>query len=257
MAKKSDSGGRRIKSVDRSFKIIECLQETGPATLSEVAEMVSLPPSTAHIYLSTLVENEYVIKEDKEYRCSMQFLRTGGEIRDNSPLYQAAKNEIDDLRDQVSENANVGMIENGYMVQLYKSVSPESIDDNAPLGAHLYLHSTATGKAILSKLPEDEIDRIVSLRGLPKLTAATISTRKELAEELKRVREQGYAINNGEHFPGVRAVSVPIMSKDGSVIGSISVSGPQSRISRDRIENALTEKLTDKANIIELKLSQH
>lgn len=257
MSNTSKSSGRRLKSVDRTFEIIEFLQETDSATLSEIAETVNMPISTAHIHLTTLVKNEYIVKENKEYRCSMQFLRTGGELRDNTPLYQAAKNEIDDLRNQLSENTNVGMIENGYMVQLYKSISPESIDDNAPLGAHLYLHSTATGKAMLSQLSDDEVDRIVSLRGLPKLTAATINTREELAKEMEKVNERGYAINNGEHFPGVRAVAVPIMSKDSVVIGAISVSGPQSRIHRKRIEDVLVDELLDKANVIELKLTQH
>lgn len=252
-----NSGSRRLQSVTRAFEIVEYLWAEGPATLSVIAEAFEMPVSTAHIHLSTLVDTGYVLKEEKEYRCSLRFLRTGGALRDRMPLYQAAKPEVDELQQRLGEIANVGAIENGYLVQLYKSENPQSIDDNAPLGTHLYLHRTATGKAILSQLPEAEVDRIVELRGLPKSTAATIDSREELGERLAEIRERGYAINSGEHFAGVRAVGVPILSKQEQVIGAISVSGPLSRMNRDRIEDEIAQELLDKRNIIELKLTQH
>lgn len=256
MTNDDETGGRRLKSVSRGFEIIEHLRTEGNATLSEIASTFDMPMSTAHIHLATLVESGYVIKENNEYRCSLQFLRTGGELRDRMALFRAAKTEVDDLQQRLGENANVGTIENGYMVQLYKSENPESIDDNAPLGDHLYLHRTATGKSMLSQLSESEIDRIVELRGLPQSTAATINTREELAEELEEIREHEYAINSGEHFAGVRAVAVPILSKTDSVVGAISLSGPLSRMGEERIEEELAPELFDKRNIIELKLTQ-
>lgn len=256
MAKSGESGDRRLKSVNRAFEIIEYLREEGESTLSEISTAFDMPMSTAHIHLATLVESGYVMKKDGGYRCSLLFLRTGGQLRDRMELFRAAKTEVDDLQQQLGENANVGTIENGYMVQLYKSESPESIDDNAPLGEHLFLHRTATGKSMLAQLSEAEVDRIIDLRGLPKSTAATIDTRDELLEELEAVKERGYAINSGEHFAGVRAVAVPILSKDDSVVGAISLSGPLSRMGENRIKNEVAPELQDKRNIIELKLTQ-
>ena len=250
------TGGRQLKSVARTFEIIEHLRTDGEATLSEVATAFDLPVSTAHIYLATLVESGYVIKEDGRYRCSLRFLQVGGELRDRMTLFRVAKDEVDNLQQEYGENANVGTREAGYMVQLYKSENRDSIDDNAPLGTHLHLHQTATGKAILAELPEDEVDRVIDLRGLPQSTAATIKTREELKADLEQVRERNYAINNGEHFPGVRAVAVPIVPKNESVVGAISISGPLSRMGQERIEDELAPSLFDKRNVIELKLVQ-
>lgn len=256
MAHDETNGSRHLKSVTRSFNIIEYLRENGPVTLSEIATKFDLPVSTAHIHLSTLVRSNYVIKEENLYRCSLLFLRTGGQLRDRKVLYRAAKSEIDDLQQQVSEIANVGMLENGYMVQIYKSENPESIDDNAPEGAHLYLHTTSTGKAILSQLSEDELDRIIAQRGLPRLTDNTITTRSELVSELQEIRERGYSINRGEHYTGVFAIGTPIISDSGDILGAISISGPLSRIERNRIEDEFTPALFDKKNVIELKIRQ-
>ncbi|MFC7205312.1 IclR family transcriptional regulator [Haloferax namakaokahaiae] len=252
----SEIDGRQLKSVKRAFEIVDYLRTESNATLSEISTALDLPISTAHIYLSTLVESGYVIKEDKEYHCSLRFLETGGELRDRMSLFQAAKGEVDDLQQEYGENANVGTIENGYMVQLYKSEHRDSIDDNAPLGCYLHLHQTATGKSILAQLPEDEVDRIIDLRGLPQSTASTIKSREELKQELEQIRERKYAMNNGEHFPGVRAVAVPIVPNNESVVGSISISGPLSRMGEDRIKEKLAPSLFNKRNIIELKLSQ-
>lgn len=250
------NGQRHLKSVARSFDIIEYLRENGAATLSEIAAQFDLPISTAHIHLSTLVKSDYVIKEDGLYRCSLLFLRTGGQLRNRKVLYRAAKSEIDDLQRQVSEIANIGVLENGYMVQLYKSENPESIDDSAPEGAHLYLHTTSTGKAILSQLSEDKLDAIIEQRGLPELTPTTITTKSDLISELQEIRERRYAINRGEHYTGVFAIGTPILSDSGGVLGAISISGPLNRIEENRIENDLAPALFDKKNIIELKIRQ-
>ncbi|QCS44968.1 IclR family transcriptional regulator [Natrinema versiforme] len=249
--------GRRLKSVDQAFDIIEYLREGDSATLTEIATDFGMPMSTAHIHLSTLVENGYVIKEDNEYRCGLRFLRTGGELRDQMTLFQVSKTEIDDLQEKTGEIANIGTMEDGYLVQLYKSESSKSIDDKSPLGSHLHLHSTAMGKAILAHLSTEEIDRAIEKRGMPQLTTNTITERDALEEDLEVVRERGYAINRGEDFSGVCAVASPILSGENEAIGAICISGPRSRIDSERIEEEFAPALSDKKNIIELKIKQY
>lgn len=255
----TDSGkpdSRRLTSVSQSFTIVEYLQGTDSATLSEIAEALEMPVSTAHIHLATLVDTGYVRKDDSEYRCAFRFLETGGEMRDQMALFQAAKPEIDDLRETSGEHANLTVEEDGYSVQLYKSESPDSVDDNAPLGQHLYMHSTATGKAILAALSTAEVNTVIEQRGLTKQTDTTITEATVLHDELDEIRERGYSINRGEHFRGVCAVGTSIVSKPDDVIGAISISGPRSRMGADRIESELAPALLDKKNIIELKIRQ-
>lgn len=257
MADNETSGSRRIESVMQAFDIIEYLRENGSATLTEIATNFDMPMSTAHIHLSTLLDTGYIVKEEGEYQHGLRFLRAGGQLRDRMALYQVAKSEINDLRTKSGEQSSLGVNENGYLVQLYKAENPASIDDNVPAGTYLPLHATGTGKAILSQLSEAERDRVFEQRGLPELTAETITGREALKDELAETQERGYAINRGEHFSGVCAVAVPIMSKEGGVIGAISVSGPLSRIDSERIEETLAPELFNKKNIIELKIKQY
>lgn len=256
MTDPENTAARGLTSVEQAIEIVEHVRDEGPATLTEIAEAFELPMSTAHVYLSTLVTSEQLIKEDGTYRPSFRFLETGGQLRDELPLFRAGKSEVDDLRDDVDEYTNITTIENGHVVQLYKSESPDSIDDAAPLGAHLHPHSTATGKAMLAHLPAAERDAIIDDGELVAATTATVTDPKALREELEKVREQGYAVNRGEHYQGVCAVGVPILSNSGAVIGAISVSGPRSRLTNERMEESLVPALFERKNIIELKLTQ-
>ncbi|MFB6077891.1 MAG: IclR family transcriptional regulator [Halarchaeum sp.] len=252
-----DGGGRQLKSVRRAFEIVEHLRASGPATLSDVAASLDVPMSTAHIHLSTLVETGYLVKVDGEYRCSLRFLETGGDLRDEMPLFEVAKAEVDDLQEQLGEIANLGTRESGYLVKLYKAEDETSIDDNAPIGHHFYLHTTAMGKAMLAQLPGDEVDAILDRRGLPQMTEGAIADREALTADLEAARERGYAVNDEEHFGGVRAVAVPIMSDSGEAIGSISLSGPVSRMDDERIGDEIVPALRDKRNVVELRLRQY
>ncbi|KKF39477.1 IclR family transcriptional regulator [Halorubrum saccharovorum] len=245
---------RQIKSVRHAFDIIRYLDEVGGATLSETAEHLDTPVSTAHVHLTTLVETGFVVKKSGEYRCGLEFLQVGGRLRDEMALYQAAKPELDDLREKTDEHANVAVEENGHSVQLYKSQSPNSVDDQAPLGDHFHAHSTATGKAILAELSADEVDRILDERELVSVTDSTITDETRLRDELDEIRERGYSINREEHFKGVCAVGTAIVSEPDDAVGAISVSGPLSRMDDHRIEAEIAPELLNKKNIIELKL---
>lgn len=257
MTDNETSGTRRIESVIQAFNIIEYLRESGSATLTEIANVFDMPMSTAHIHLSTLLDTGYIVKKEGEYHHGLRFLRAGGQLRDRMALYQVAKPEVNDLRTKSGEQSSLGVNENGHMVQLYKAENPASIDDNVPAGTYLPLHATGTGKAILSQLSETDRDRIFEQRGLSALTDETITNRETLEEELREIQDRGYAINREEHFTGVCAVAVPILSKESDVIGAISISGPLSRIDSQRIEETLAPELFNKKNIIELKIKQY
>lgn len=254
MAEIDTKQGQRLKSVERSFKIISFLRTDGPTTLSEIAAALDMPMSTAFVYLSTLVDTGYVVEDDRGYQCSLRFLQTGSQLRNKIPLYQVAREKLDELREAVGEHAVVGTEQNGYMVQLYKSESLSSIDDRAPNGTHQHLHATAIGKSILSTWSEEGIDDFVDRMGLPAETGNTITGRDALLKEIEKVRERGYSVNDGEHHRGVCAVATPIVSSGGPAVGAIAISGPLSRISKERIDEEITPKLFHKKNIIELEL---
>ncbi|SEV85276.1 IclR family transcriptional regulator [Natrinema salifodinae] len=245
------ASGKTVGAVERAFSIVDALREAGGMTVSEVAESFDMPSSTAHVYLKTLRSVGYVIKDDGEYRLGLRFFRDGIAVRRENGAYISCESEIDELAAETGEVANLGVEENGQRVLLYQAEGSDAVYDNAPPGEYTNMHWTALGKALLAHRPESYIDDVIDVYGLPAQTDRTITDRDSLAAELERIRDQGYALEDEERRAGIRSVAVPIIV-DAGVIGAISLSGPKSRLSDDRI-GELLDSLRNTANVVELK----
>lgn len=139
---------------------------------------------------------------------------------------------------------------------LYKTEGRDAIYDNANTGEFTNMHWTSLGKALLAHQSEDRIEEIIDRYGLPQATEKTLTTPEALHAELQEIREQGYAIEDEEHWENIRAIAVPTF-QDNEIAGAISVSGPKTRFSDDRLQEELLDCLQNKANVIELKLEHY
>ncbi len=242
-----------IKSVLSAFNIVESLENTDGSTVSELANSLDIPNSTAHVYLNTLREAGYVVKDGDTYRLGLRFLKHGGYARHRLDLYQAAKSEVDELSSRTGEVADLGVEEGGKRVLVYKSEGPEGVTQKPVTGEYTHMHMTALGKSLLASYDSDRVEEIIETHGLPPSTPHTITDRDTLFDELERTRERGYAVENQERREGIRAIGAPIHDTDGQAIGAISISGPMSKLTDDRIHETLIEEVNDSVNIIEIK----
>ncbi|NHN49430.1 IclR family transcriptional regulator [Halostella sp. JP-L12] len=247
----------RIQAVENAFDIVEEVGELDGCGVRELADHMDLPKSTAHVYLKSLEDAGYVINRNGEYRLGLRFLNVGGRVRHNKRLYQVGRSEVDELAQTTGEVATIGREEDGYRVILYRTEPTGAIFNNAPTGEYTRMHWTALGKAMLSQKTDEEIEDIVSRRGLPRATEYTIVDRDELLTEIETIRSQGYAVEDEERVKGVKSVAVPIESDGESPPAAISVAGPKHDLDADRIENDLVPALQNTANVIELKTKHY
>lgn len=243
----------RIKAAENAFNIVEALENLDGATMSELASHLNMPKSTAHVYLKTLEELGYVVKDDTTYRLSLRFLKHGGYTRHRLDLYQAAKTQIDELSNETGEVVDLGVEENGKRVLLYKSEGPEGITQKPVTGEYTHMHMTALGKALLASQPDERVDEIIDMHGLPPATQHTITDREELFAELETIREQEFSLEDQERREGIRAIGVPIRDDENRAIGAVSISGPISKLSDKRISEDLLEQMRNAVNIIEIR----
>jgi IclR family acetate operon transcriptional repressor len=247
----------KIKSVERAFNIVETISDRGSVGVTEVARELDMPKSSVHVYLNTMASAGYVVKDDNEYRLSHRFLRFGGILRSQQELFQVAAPLLRSLARDTGELADLMIEEDGWGVLLFKAETADSVDDNAHIGQYVYLHSTAMGKAILSTFSDETVKEIVQRRGIPELTPSTVTSLDELFDELEQIRQTGISFNNEERKRGVKAVGTPILSDTDELVGAISVSGPSARMTDERMEDVLADKLLETKNIIELKIDYH
>lgn len=255
MTKNESTAGssNRIQAVENVFELIERMQDFGDCGVRELAAHMGIPKSTAHIYLKTLEKAGYVVKREGSYRLSNRFLEVGGQIRQQSKVYQAGREEVDELARATGEVATLGIEENGYRVMLYRTEPSGGLFNNAPTGEYTHMHWTAVGKALLSQKPDDEIRRIVDQHGLPNGTEQTIIESEALFEEIETIRKRGYSIENEERVSGVKSVAVPIESNGNIDDAAISVAGPKHEFGTESIREDLLPELRNTANVVELK----
>jgi len=250
----TDGGGKRVSAVQRGFEVIKVLRESGSVHISDVAEALDIPMSTAHVHLKTLESVGYVIQDNSGYHLALRFLRDGAIARSDLRVYSAAKSEIKDIANTTGEVANLGVEENGQRVIVYQSEGSEAVYDNAPVGEYTNMHWTALGKAILAELPSEYVREIIDHHGLPVATDSTIDEAEKLLEELETIEQRGFALEDEERRSGIRSVATPL-NVDGRVVGAVSLSGPKERFDDDRIENELLPALKHSNNVIEVKVA--
>ncbi|MFB6160238.1 MAG: IclR family transcriptional regulator [Haloferacaceae archaeon] len=247
-----DESGTRVRSVDRAFDIIECLQALGGGRVTDVAESLDMAKSTVHGHLATLESRRYVVKEGDTYHVGLRFLNAGTAARARRDIYPVVKRKIKRLASDTGERVQFMLEEHGRGIHVVRYRGHRSVRTDARIGDPRYLHTNAAGKSILAHLPETRVDAIVDRWGLPALTERTITDRAELDERLATVRERGYATNREERIEGLEAVGAPVLDANGRVLGAVSVSGPARRIDDDAHRTEIRSELLGVVDEIEL-----
>lgn len=242
-----------IKSVERSFDIVRMLQKTDKAGVSELAKELALPTSTVHDHLQTLESRGYVTKIDGTYRLGTQFLYIGDKLRRQNRTFQSCRQELRNLADDTGEHASLTIEESGLGIIFHHVRGEKAIEFNTYPGRRTKLHLSAAGKAILASLSNDRVDEIVDKHGLRPRTDNSISSRAELEEELIKIRDREYALDDEGGISGMRGVGVPLFDQEERVLGAISLYGPRSRIDDSRFRNDLPNRLHEGANVIEIE----
>lgn len=238
------------------LEILEALEELRGGQIHELADHTGLTKSTIHNHLSTLRQRGYVIKRPGGYYLGLRFLQLGEASRNYGPLYSFARGKIDTIATETGELANLVAYENGRGVYLYRTQGNLEVRFSTEAGARHDLHCTATGKAMLAFSPDSVLDEIVDNHGLTQHTDSTITTRAELEEDLKQVREDQLALDLEEYEKGLRCIASPILDDDDRALGAISLAGPAMRFTGDYYHEELAEAVKSAANVISLNITR-
>lgn len=222
-----------IELTAKTFAVLEVFSQNpgSPVSLEEITRSVGMAKTTVHRLLYSLRKIGYLDqRENGDYCLSYKFYQIGRNGLPYRHLTTYAKPVLDKLVVRTGESAHIAVLENGLILFIAVAPSQYAYRCSAEIGECNYAHSTALGKCILSHLEPAEVESILALRGLPKLTSMTITDKAKLALELAKVQNQGYAISDNENTEGVLCVAAPILDSAGKPVAAISISGPSSRM---------------------------
>lgn len=228
-----------VQSVDRALTLLEALARSGGGVaLSELATGSGLNISTCHHLLATLIKWGYVAKAPgRRYALGARGLHLGQAFLKQVDLPRRAQPFLEQISEQTGETVHLAVLQGDAIITLLKREGRHAVRvDTGALGASDAAHATATGKAMLAWLPEDEIHRILATRGMARFTPNTIIDANALIEELRLVRRNGHALDREEFQPGVICVGAAIRDHLGAVVGAISASAPTLRASEPHLK---------------------
>lgn len=231
---------KQVNSVVKAIELLECF--TDPRidwTLKTLVEHLNLPKTTVYRMLSTLVDIDYLIVDPvrKTYHVGPNFLMLASCVSGQSDFRIACRPELEKLSASINESAALSKLSGINMYYL------DFVEPDRPLltttksGPIVPAHLTSGGKVLLSEQSESFLEKYYALLpGMEAPTSNSIRTKEALQEELKKIRSNGYSIDNEEIEEGLCCIAAPVRDRNGSVVAAISISGPAVRV-RERMND--------------------
>jgi IclR family acetate operon transcriptional repressor len=234
-----------IDSVDNALRILQTLRDSGQVRVSDVAAELGIARSTAHRLLAMLVYRDFAVQaEDRSYRPGPAIAAEPLRGEPAQRLRQAMRPHMEALCDQVAETINL-VVRLGTQTRFLHTVeSAQVLRVGDRQGTVLPAWKTSGGKALLAELPDVQLTALLrGAAGRPP-EGMTAAERRSLVNELRLVRDQGYAENIQESESGVCAIGLCLRDKTGDPVAALSVSAPSVRYTPDRSRMFLTELRT-------------
>jgi IclR family acetate operon transcriptional repressor len=233
-AKKAPEG---TQAVIRAVHLLKAFTHDRPEqTLAELSDALGLTKTTAHRLLTAL-ESEGLVARNavaKTFRLGPGILALGAQAMIGNDLRTIVEPELRALAEHTGETATLEVPVNGDMLILAEVAGRHLVNVSTELGTRWPLHATSTGRAYLAAHPGDEWRSLLPRR-LEKRTPATIADMDRLAREIERIRERGYATASDELEEGAAAAGAALEDSLGNPVGGISLGGPSSRLTPDRL----------------------
>ena len=223
--------------LSKVLKILDVLQRHPfGLDLKAICEEAGINKSTAYRFLAHLEREGYLMRDSAgSYLLGMKLLQLGSQENHRTMLQQVAAPVVRDLWKATEETVNVGVLHGSQVLYVAVLESPHAFRLVSKIGMRRPLHSTALGKALLAFGADDENENLLSSLSFPILTPHTLTSRIQLQKELADVRSLGYALDNEENVMGARCVGAPVLNARREAIAAISLAGPITRISADKV----------------------
>jgi DNA-binding IclR family transcriptional regulator len=222
-----------INSIIRACNILKCLsKDKAHFKISELARELHFDRSTTYRIVLSLEKAGLVEKDKKtgEYSLGMATFEIGNTYIRRMDLVQISKPIMEDLALKVQETVHLAVLSNQEIVYVEKVDSPRTLGVISKIGQRGPLYSTALGKVLLAHQSKKEQSKIIREIRLKPFTVNTITSKKDLMKELKKVREQGYALDQRESEIDIECIGAAIKDCRGDTIAALSISGPQKKI---------------------------
>lgn len=235
---------RTIQSVKRAIDIMELYSPTNTElSVKEISERLQLSKSTVHGLIKTLEYRGYLEQNpsNQKYKLGLRLFQLGNVVGEGMEITRLSMPLITELVECVQETVHLVVLDGVDVVYVEKVEGPGALRMYSQVGKRAPFYCTGVGKAIFAYLGHQRIDEILSVSDLKAFTHYTLTDADQIRQELERIREQGYAIDDEEIELGLKCVAAPIFDHRGRPVASVSCSGPKLRLTDDKMVQMIRE----------------
>jgi DNA-binding IclR family transcriptional regulator len=230
--RKSNASGSS-KSLQKALRILLHLGQNGPELgITQLATALCLDKATVHRLLNAMEKFGMIERnaDNERYRLGLKLHELGNKAMESRTLQTEAHHFLLEMSRRSHETVSLAVPGAGGILCLDRVNSPHTvITVRTNIGAHFPAHCTAVGKAVLAFLPDEEINAIVLRNGLPRFTPSTFTRSSELKENLRQIRQRGYAMDNQELERGLSGVAAAVLLSESRVVAAVGIAGPTLR----------------------------
>lgn len=218
--------GHKVQAVGKAIALLDCFwREKRPLSLTELSRLSGWPKSTVHNLLSTMMDSAVVEQSpaDGKYRLGLHLFEYGCAISEHWNVVKLARPHLNALVAKTGESAYLAQM-NADTLLIVDSAEPNNVFRVAStVGNRLPLHCTSQGKAILAHQEESNVRRILKRAGMKSYTLDTVKSPDDYLDQLKLVRQQGFASEYEEYHNGMCSFASPIFDYDGVCLSAVGI----------------------------------
>ena len=221
----SAEGSDYVQSFARGLAVIRAFDAENPElTLTEVSKRVGIPAAASRRFLRTLQTLGYVRTDGRLFALTPRVLELGFSYLSALSLPEMMQPHLEKLSHALEESVSAAVLSDADIVYVARVPTRRIMTVGITIGTRFPAHATSMGRVLVSDLPSSERDRLLAGADLARLTERTLTSPAELNAELDRVRDQGWALVDGELEVGLRSIAAPVRGRDGRVAAAVNVS---------------------------------
>jgi IclR family transcriptional regulator, acetate operon repressor len=228
----SGQDGGAVQSLERAIVILRTVADAEGLSLTEIARIASLPPSTTYRMLTTLQQHGLAEFEEASqlWFVGVETFRIGAAFLRRRKLAERGRAIIQALMTVTGETANIALAEPDGVVFVTQAETHAPIRAFFRPGTRSPYHASGIGKAVLAFMADARRAEALARLDYERFTPGTLHSAEALGRDLAEVRARGYALDDEERNIGMRCIAAPVFDEMGTPIGGVSVSGPSVRV---------------------------
>lgn len=231
--------GNQDGTVGKALDVLDMVALAGkPVRFSDLLAQSRYPKATLYRFLQTLT-NQSMLSYDADrgtYALGVRLVRLAHAAWTQSSLAPLARRYLDELALETGETIHLAQMDQGQVLYVDKRNAAKPIEMFSSAGKVGPAYCTGVGKAMLAFMPQDAVEAAISRQSFHRFTATTLDSPAKLRAELQEIRACGHAFDREEHEAGIICCAAPILSRNGRVLGALSMTSTTGRTTLSALE---------------------